>query len=206
MEICENNINKFKVFNWLQFIGISGSVAAGFAKDDDDIDVFVVVKDGTMWLYRGIIVFLNLFHNKIRAKRHKNIKNKLCLNLICEERGLQFENDLFNFHELMFLKPAYKPDYTNYIYSKNKWLEDDYYVKRDNFRSRIRPKRKVFFLIRFLNYLAFLLQLLFMGITRHNPDIERLRKNFKIGKIEFFEDDFKRKIIDNYLKEFKSIS
>jgi predicted nucleotidyltransferase len=191
IKIAKKNISKLKVFNWVCFIGISGSVAAGFAKEEDDIDVFVVVRNGTMWLYRAIVVFRNLFHNKIRAKRHKNITNKLCLNLICEERGLQFPNDIFNFHELMFLKPIYNKKYKKYILSKNKWLRKEFFVKKELLRSRIIPKKKMFFLIRVLNYLAFLAQLIFMIVSKHNPDIKRLKENFKKGKIEFFEYDFR---------------
>ena len=204
IKIANKNISKLKVFNWVQFIGISGSVAAGFAKEEDDIDVFVVVRNGTMWLYRAIVVFKNIFHNKVRAKRHKNVKNKLCLNLVCEERGLQFPNDIFNFHELIFLKPIYNKKYKRYILSRNKWLEKEFFVKKELLRSRVIPKKKAFFLIRIINYLSFLSQLIFMIISKHNPDIKRLKENFKKGKIEFFEYDYRKEKINNYSKEFKS--
>lgn len=204
IKICKNNISKLKILNWIQFVGISGSVAAGFAKEEDDIDVFIVVKNGTMWIYRGIVVFLNLFHNKIRAKRHKNVRNKLCLNLICEERGLQFEEDLFNFHELMFLIPIYNEKYLNFIYSENDWLEKKYNVKKENLITRIRPRKKANILILSLNYLAFLSQLFFMYISGHRPDVQSLKDNCKEGRIEFFEKSYKEKIIRDYLKEFKS--
>jgi predicted nucleotidyltransferase len=206
VQVCKDNVGKLMVFNWVRFIGISGSVAAGFAKDEDDIDLFIVVRNGTVWLYRGIIVFLNLFHNKIRAKRHKDVKNKLCINLISEERGLQFENDIFNFHELMYLIPVYNERYINYIYSQNPWLEKEFFVKKENLISRESPRRKTFFLIGVLNYLAFLSQLLFMSIVGHRPDIETLRKNYNKGRIEFFEHDYREEVMKNYLKEFKSIN
>jgi predicted nucleotidyltransferase len=198
IKIAKKNISKLKVFNWVQFIGISGSVAAGFAKEKDDIDVFVVVRNGTMWIYRAIVILKNIFHNKIRAKRHKDVKNKLCLNLICEERGLQFSNDIFNFHELMFLKPIYNREYKRYILSKNIWLEKEFFVKKELLRSRILSKKKAFFLISIVNYLAFLAQLIFMIVSKHNPDIKRLKENFKKGKIEFFEYDYRIKKIKNF--------
>ena len=206
IKIANKNISKLKVFKWVQFIGVSGSVAAGFTQEKDDIDVFVVVRNGTMWLYRAIVVFRNIFHNKIRAKRHKNVKNKLCLNLICEERGLQFPNDIFNLHELIFLKSIYNKKYKRYILSKNKWLEKEFFVKKELLRSRVIPKKKAFFLVRIINYFAFLAQLIFMIVSKHNPDIKRLKENFRQGKIEFFEYDYKQEKIDNYSKEFKSIN
>ncbi len=206
VNIAKSNITKLELFKWVKFIGISGSVAAGFAKEEDDIDLFVVVKDGTMWLYRAITTFRNLFHNNIRAKRHKNIQNKLCINLICEERGLKFENDIFNFHELMFLIPVYNKKYINSIYSTNKWLITDYGVKKELLRTREVSSKKAILPIRILNKLSFFAQLAFMKLARHNPDMERLISNSKKGKIEFFEYDFREKMISNYLKEFKSIN
>lgn len=206
IELCKRNIDKFKIFNWVQFIGISGSVAAGFAKDEDDIDIFVVVKNGTLWLYRGLIVFKNIFHNKIRAKRHKNVKDKLCLNLISEERGLNFESDIFNFHELMFLIPVYNEKYLKFIYSQNLWLEDDYYIKKENLQSKIFPQKEANFFLKFLNRLAFFSQLVFMFLARHKPDITNLVNDNKKGRIEFFEKDYKKNILKNYSKEFKLIN
>jgi len=198
--IAKKNIPKLLLFNWVQFIGISGSVGAGFAKKEDDIDIFVVVRNGTMWIYRAIIVFRNLFHNKIRAKRHKNVKNKLCVNLICEERGLQFPNDIFNFHELIFLKPIYKKKYKRYVLSKNKWLRKEFFVKKELLRSRVVPKRKVLLPIRVINFCAFIAQLIFMLVSKHNPEVKRLKQNFKEGKIEFFEADYRKKSLQNYSK------
>lgn len=200
IEIVKEQVSKLKVFDWVQFIGISGSVAAGFAKEDDDIDVFIVVKNGTVWLYRVIIILRNLFHNKIRAKRHKNVKNKLCLNLICEERGVQFPNDIFNFHELIFLKPLYNGKYKNYIFSQNAWLEREYFVKKELLRTRVVSQKDAFLVIKIANHLAFIAQLVFMSISRHNPEIGRLKENFKKGKIEFFDQDFREDKLTKFFK------
>lgn len=205
-KIAKKYLSKLKVFNLVKFIGVSGSVAAGFANEEDDIDVFVVVRNGTMWIYRAIIIFKNLFHNRIRAKRHKNVKNKLCLNLICEERGLQFPPDIFNFHELLFLKPVYKKEYKKFILSQNSWLRKEFLVKKELFITRVIPQKRVLFPLRIINHIAFYSQLLFMLISGHKPDIKRLKENFKQGRIEFFESDYREERIGNYEKEFKSIN
>lgn len=201
LEIARDNLPKLKVFNWVRFIGVSGSVAAGFAKEGDDIDIFVVVRNGTMWIYRAIIAFRNIFHNKIRAKRHKDVRDKLCVNLICEEHGLEFSNDIFNMHELLFLVPIYNKSYKRYILSMNPWLERDFYVKKELLRTRILPKKNVFFLIRVLNFFAFIAQLVFMFISGHNPEINRLIENSRKGRIEFFEYEFRMKKLESYLDE-----
>jgi predicted nucleotidyltransferase len=201
LEIAKKEIPKLKVFDWVRFVGVSGSVAAGFAKEGDDIDIFVVVRNGTMWIYRAIIAFRNIFHNKIRAKRHRDVKNKLCVNLICEERGLEFPNDIFNMHELLFLIPIYNEEYKGYILSVNSWLESDFYVKKELLKSRIIPKKGVFFPLKFLNFLSFVGQLIFMFISGHNPETKRLVENYKKGRIEFFEYKFRIEKLEKYLSE-----
>lgn len=203
---CKKELKKLLVFNWVKFIAISGSVSAGFAKKEDDIDVFVVVKNDRMWLYRGVLAFTNLFHNRIRAKRHKDVKDKFCVNLIAEERGLLFEEDIFNFHELMFLIPVYNEEYKRFVYSKNKWLRKKFYVKKELLNTReLVSERKNPFLYLF-NRLAFLLQYVFMFISGHNPERKRLVVNNELGKIEFFEDEYKREVLEQFYNSFKSIS
>ncbi len=200
LEYAENIVKVLKIFNWVKFIGVSGSVGAGFAKEEDDIDILVVVKDGTAWVYRGLISIANLFHNKIRAKRHKVIKNKLCLNMICEERGLNFDNDIFNFHELMFLVPIYNEKYLNFIYSNNLWLRESYFVKKDLLYTKISRGKNANMFIKFLNTVFYLLQISFMYISNHKPDLKRIKRNYKKGRIEFFEEDFKKEKLEDYLK------
>lgn len=204
IDICKNNISKLLIFNWVKFIGISGSVGAGFAKEEDDIDIFIVVKNNRMWIYRGMLAISNLFHNKIRAKRHKVVTDKLCINLIAEERGLLFENDMFNFHELVFLIPVYNSKYLRYIFSNNEWLRKEFFVKKENFHSRVYTDRKRNLFFRFLNSISFFVQTLFMTIAGHGPDIPRLKRNNELGKIEFFEEDYKKNILERYYNEFKS--
>ena len=68
----------------LKFIGISGSIAAGNVDKDDDIDLFIVVKDHTLWLYR-FILFIRLRRNRhIRTVSSIDVKNKFCINYIVE--------------------------------------------------------------------------------------------------------------------------
>lgn len=201
LEIAKEELSKLKVFNWVRFVGVSGSVAAGFAKESDDIDIFVVVRNGAMWIYRAVIAFRNIFHNKIRAKRHKDVSNKLCVNLICEERGLEFPNDIFNMHELLFLVPIYNKSYKRYVLFMNPWLERDFYVKKELLRSRTLPKKRAFFIISFFNFLAFIAQLTFMFISGHNPEINRIVENYKRGRIEFFEYEFRMEKLEGYLNE-----
>jgi len=204
--IAKKNLSVLLIGNLVKFIGISGSVGSGFAKEDDDIDIFVVTRNGIMWLYRALVQIKNIFHRKIRIKGEKDVKDKFCLNLIAEERGLKFDNDIFNFNELMYLIPIYNEKYLNYIYSQNRWLETEYKIKKENMITKIKPQSDVNILMQILNKFLYYLQLIYMNLARHRPDLERIRENSKKGRIEFFPKKFRERKIENYLKEFKSIS
>jgi len=196
VDIAKKNLNILIVFNWVRFIGISGSVAAGFAKEGDDIDIFIVVKNGCAWIYRGILTIHNIFNHVIRTKKDReNVKDLLCINFIIEESGLELEGDIFNFHELMYLVPVYNERYLKYIYEKNTWLLKDYLVNKDLLQGRERSSKGVNFLIRGLNFFAYFSQILFMLISGHSPQMRRLFKNYKKGRIEFFPSDYKKKIL-----------
>ncbi|MGI5897989.1 MAG: nucleotidyltransferase domain-containing protein [Candidatus Dojkabacteria bacterium] len=204
IQILRKNLNKLMFFNKVKFVGISGSVGAGFAKEDDDIDLFIVVENNTMWLYRLYLELYNLSHNMIRSKRHgENVKDKFCINLIVEERGLSFPNDIFTFHELMFLKPVFNEEYIKYIYACNVWLLKEWGIRSDLLENNEREIRSNNLLIRVLNFIAYIFQLLFMLLSGHKPDIKRIRENNRIGRIEFFPKNFRVKKIRNFEKELQ---
>lgn len=201
IEITKKNLNYFLVFNWVRFIGISGSVAAGFTKEEDDIDLFIVVKNNTAWIYRGLLMLRNIFGKKIRVKKNgQNVKDKFCINFICEERGLSLDNDMFNFHELMYLIPAYNQRYLNYIYSQNLWLREEYNIKQELLITKENKAKSGSFIISFFNTFAFLSQLLFMLLAKHSPEVKRLKENYKKGRIEFFSSKYKNNKLKKYLE------
>lgn len=189
IRVAKSYISTLNVFNWVKCICVTGSIAAGTALKKDDIDFFVVVRNNTAWIYRGLMLLRGLKTNKLRFAEGGDVKDLICVNMIIEERGLTYENDIFNFHEIMYLIPIYKEDYINVIYSKNEWLSKhgvslsagEYLDERSN----------IFLAI--LNFCAFIIQLLYMYIRNHKPRLYRLWKNYTIGRIEFFPDDFKER-------------
>jgi hypothetical protein len=195
----------FKPF--VRFIGISGSVASEFAQREDDIDLFVVVKSDTAWIYRLYIYFINLFKKRIRSKekveRGESVKDKLCINFITEERNLRFEDDLFNLNELLFLKPIYNEEYLRVIFINNPWLNERYLVSNEFLQKewvRIKDvkdlaKRNYLFFIP--NLIAFLGQVVYMALMRHSPDLKRLWNGFREGRIEFYPKDFRKEKLED---------
>lgn len=203
IEIAKESIPILLALNLVKFIGISGSVASGFAKEEDDIDIFIVVRNHSMWIYRALVQLKNIFQKKIRTQRDgRNVKDKLCLNLIVEERGLSFNPDIFNFNELMYLIPIYNEKYIKYIYSKNTWLQDEYGVKKELLITKIKPQKRVNFFVRIMNTFFYYLQLIYMKLAKHRPDLERIKKNSKTGRIEFFPKKFRERKIKKYEEKF----
>ena len=200
VEIAKSNLNMLLIFKWVRFIGISGSVGAGFAKEEDDIDLFIVVKDGSAWIYRGILSIRNIFNHVIRTKRDgKRVRDLFCLNYIVEERGLNLESDMFNFHELMCLIPVYNQGYINYIYSKNKWLLEDYFINKELLKNRVRKSKGVNLLVRLFNLLAYVAQIIFMIVSNHRPELKRIFSNYKKGSIQFFPQWYKEGVLKKLL-------
>jgi hypothetical protein len=194
----------------VKFIGISGSVASEFVREEDDIDLFIITKNDTAWIYRLYIYFRNLFKRQIRSKEKVNqgesVKDKLCINFITEQRALAFESDIFNFNELVYLRPIYNENFKNVILLANPWVKEDYLVS-DQFLGKDKLKvgdvkniNKRNYLLVPVNFCVFIGQLLFMIIMGHNPNFSRLWEGFKKGKIEFYPEGFKK----DKIKEIKS--
>jgi hypothetical protein len=202
------NSGIFRIFDLVRFIGVSGSVAAGTAKEDDDIDVFVVVRDGTGWLYRGLLLIRNLFNRKIRMggglTRHEGaggrFRDKFCINLIVEERGLAFDQDIFIFHELFHLVPVYNPDFLSTILSHNSWVSryGGHLTKQKEEKSHDSGV-----LLSVLNYIFFALQLLYRLIVLHPTNLRSILANYRKGKIIFYPDYFRGEILELFEKRYK---
>jgi hypothetical protein len=201
IEIAKRSL-KWIVFKpWVKFVGISGSVGSEFAKENDDIDLFIVVKNDRVWVYRLYIYLRNLFRHRIRAKGKREVKDKLCLNFLVEQRALKLEEDIFILNELLYLKPIYNKKYLKIIFLNNEWLADKYFVSRE-FLNRNGLKvgdvkeltERNYFLLVF-NFIAFTIQVVFMLLMQHDPDLERLWKGFKGGRIEFYPEEFKSRKI-----------
>ena len=209
IRIAKNSIKYLRVLNWVKFIAISGSVASSFAKEEDDIDIFLVVKNDRAWIYRGLILFGNIFHKRVRmGDSGKNVKDKLCLNFITEERSLSMEADIFNLNEIISLIPIYKEEYFKILLKENTWLFTDFNISKNVIKdietSGNKGKEgeiyKRYRFLSFVNYIFLLPQLFYMKILKHNPDYERLINNYRKGRIEFFPIDFKERKL-NSLKE-----
>jgi hypothetical protein len=94
----------------------------------------------------------------------------------------------------MYLIPIGKASekYLPYIYNQNLWLN----INKQNNKARPNSFVHTMFIIRFINWGAYVAQIIFMVLARHSPEIDVLRDRYRKGRIEFFPSDFKRKVLE----------
>lgn len=139
-----------KHFKEILFLGISGSVASGHPKKNDDIDLVIITKQNRLWLTRfklRIFIFLNKIPH--RKYGQKEIKDEFCFNLWLDEKALKLpkkKQTLQSATDLIMVIPLFSK---KYIYEKfllennwsKKYLATGYYKKTKNIRFKKKDLR-----------------------------------------------------------------
>lgn len=103
-------------------IGISGSLSMANSEPEDDIDIFIVTKSGTIWTTRFILLILKRLIWPIYPISSK----KLCFNLFFSERGLRMDTKLqtpYIGHEILQLKVLVDKDkIKDKMLYENRWM------------------------------------------------------------------------------------
>lgn len=112
----------------IELIGLSGKLSLGVSQKDDDIDLFVVTKKGTLWLTRFFILAFLAFIGLRREPQGKETKNKICVNMFVDTTKLtvpEKERDLFSAHEVSQLVPLVSKNqmYEKFL-SSNLWVKN----------------------------------------------------------------------------------
>ncbi len=85
-------------------IGISGSLAMGNTRPEDDIDFFLITAPHTLWLTRFLANTLMDALGLRRKPHEKHVQDKICLNMFYDGSRLLLpvrERDLFSAHEIV---------------------------------------------------------------------------------------------------------
>ncbi len=124
-ELAKKISEKFKD---VLFLGITGSVAAGYPKKDDDIDIVMITKINKLWItrlkLRSFIMINKIPHRKF-GKREK--KDEFCFNLWLDEESLLLpirKQNLRSAMDLILMKPIINNDktYEKFIMANN-WVK-----------------------------------------------------------------------------------
>lgn len=95
-------ITILKHIPWICGIAITGSVAVGNAKKEEDIDLMIITNRERLWLTRALVLVLFGWTGRIRLSGSSTVQDKLCLNLWMDEHALALEKkDLYVAREVV---------------------------------------------------------------------------------------------------------
>jgi len=208
-EISKSKLNSFRfklyikllsLFPQIKLVGLSGSISMMNAKEDDDIDLFIITAKDRLFTGRFIALIFSLIlslkrkrvvtGNRSNATNYRlqatGVKDKVCLNLFFDEGNLKvpkFKQTLFVGHEVLQMKPIINKDFTYEKFLKaNSWVSKLFPNAKSKVQSlnvKSNPKSKVqifgFKILNFICHLDFVIWI-------YNK-IESLLKNFQLKLI-----------------------
>lgn len=180
----------YTIFPFIRLLGISGSLSMLDADKNDDIDLFVVTSNSTLWLTRCYVLFVT----RILSLFNHSIAPKLCWNIFMEEQCLSLplhKQNEYTAHELIQLKIVYdKSDTAHKLQTDNQWIHDilpnvQINSKRKNIDYKPSWQHKVF---KFIDLSLRYFQLLWLS-----------KKGYTATEYEsqvwFIQNDFEKKIL-----------
>lgn len=184
----------------VSFIGISGALARKNSDAKDDIDIFVIARNKSLWITRLMLVLLLILMGQYRW-RGKKESHKVCLNMLIDEKVLEFENqDLYTAHEIIQLRPVFdrKNTYNKFLSANrwiNKFLPNGIDIKSLRYKNTKRNLLNILIsqYLSLFEPLAKLLQLLYM--KKH-----RTKETAEDHFIAFHPFDYKSYVLKEYNK------
>jgi hypothetical protein len=200
---------------FVKTIILCNSIAYFNAEKDSDIDFFIIVKSGYLWLARFFITAI-LHFSKIR--RHANkINNRICLSFYVTDNNLSLEdlaykNDIHFYYWLLHFVPIFDTETYKLFSKENSWIKKyipkantwgtiDNWKVEDNFFTKFYRKfwERILdnFLGKFVNSIFKKLQLFKMSKNKFSKAQEE-NTNVVIGDniLKFHEEDNRKYIRD----------
>jgi hypothetical protein len=110
----------------VQFIGISGGLAARNVTAEDDIDFFIIAKSNTVYITRFWVLLLLQLKGLRRGRRQKHAANKICVNLLIDEQSLSWaedRRDIYTAREIAQIYPLFERSGTfKKFWEHNAWV------------------------------------------------------------------------------------
>jgi len=139
-----------KYFKDILFLGISGSVASGHPKKNDDIDFLIITRQNKLWrtrLFLRLWIFMEKIPHRKYGKEEK--RDEFCFNLWLEESNLLISKNrrtLESAVDLVLLKPLINKNqtYEKFILANDwarKWVATPYENKTKDLRFMIQDLR-----------------------------------------------------------------
>lgn len=110
----------------VQFIGVTGGVAAGNAEKEDDIDFIVITSKGALWTTRLFLLLILHLLGRRRTKDARVVSDMACLNLFLDASVLSLPKEMMSIytaHEVVQMKPLFSRGGTYEVFLReNDWI------------------------------------------------------------------------------------
>ncbi len=149
----QNKFNKAKLFTekylkkmgGILMVGVTGSVAAEFAFDNEDIDLLIVTRKNELWWWRLYLRFFICWHRIPHRKfGKKEVANEFCFNLWLDENNLKMpasKRSFKNASDLILMKVIIEKNGTyNKFLKKNLWVKK-YLATGYEYRKKIKKSK-----------------------------------------------------------------
>lgn len=184
----------------IELIGLSGRLALGTAKKEDDIDLFVVTSPKTLWLTRALILIILFLLGVKKGPEQRIVSNKICLNMLVDRNHLKLpkkEQDLFSAHEVAQMTTIFErnncyKDFLNQNMWIRKYLPNCVFLRNSPSRSPFRHRGF------WIENLAQKFQLWYMRKRRTTEIIKK-------GYLRFHPEDARKWILPEYNRLIKTI-
>lgn len=164
----------------ISFVGVTGALSMGSAKNEDDIDLLVVTAVDSLWITRLVSYFLLRFYKfKVRRAGDARKTDALCLNLWLDEKNLSLagRRDIYTAHEFLQIQPLIdKKGIFKQLLVQNPWVWEYFpYAKKVKNLSANEKTRSGFYpwVLRQLNFFAYLAQIFYMRKKRTSEAVSR---------------------------------
>ncbi len=128
IKIAGRAVKKIRYLPYVKGVYVCNSVAMGVAVEESDVDLFIVVKPGRIWLTRAIIIFtMKIF--RLRPGNDGG-RDKICLSFFVDHNSLDFRKisiedpDIYLIYWLEHLIPLYDPyNLRKDVIDANRWIK-----------------------------------------------------------------------------------
>ncbi|MBI2031384.1 MAG: hypothetical protein HYT08_02100 [Candidatus Levybacteria bacterium] len=126
LKIAQSIIKKISFFPTILLIGISGALAMKNADKNDDIDLFIITKENTLWISRIFLILILKLMGSYREREDSDINNKICLNMFVSKDQMTLNKkrqNLYSAHEIVQMLPVFQRNNTYEQFLKaNTWI------------------------------------------------------------------------------------
>jgi len=115
---------------WIESIWVTGGLAMGNVREEDDIDFMFITQPGCLWTTRAAVSVLGMVLGKLRRRHHtaSQLKNRWCCNVWLDATALHLpenQQNLYTARETVQARPVYQVHHG----AAEKWLQQNQWVQ-----------------------------------------------------------------------------